>query len=64
MAEQIKTLAGKTVTFVYGSEERTVEVESVDQCANGNTVVVGKDYNRNMAYRSFDVNKMSNINIK
>lgn len=61
MAEQLKTLAGKMVVFMYDGEERNVLVEQVKDCANGNKVVVGKDYNRNMNYRSFTLDKITNL---
>ena len=61
--DNLAALVGKTVTFEYNKVERSVEVESVKECKNGQTLIVGKDVNKQMAYRSFDVLKMVNLTV-
>ncbi len=64
MAEQLKTLAGQVVDFSYDGEARMVEVETVKECGNGNRVLVGKDFHRNMAYRSFTINRIQELSVR
>ena len=54
-----ETLATKTVEFVYGGNTRTVTVEQVKDCANGAKLLIGRDHDRQMNYRSFDLTKMT-----
>lgn len=52
---------GATIAFRYNGAARTVEVETVNDCSNGKVTVTGKDVDKNMLYRQFDVTKMSDI---
>lgn len=56
-------LKDRTVAFTYEGEGRLVNVEEVKECNNGNTVIVGRDHNRNMRYRSFNVQKMEGVTV-
>lgn len=59
--EQLAALAGTKIAFMYNDEARLIELEKVQPCKNQNVVVVGKDCDKQMAYRSFTLTKMSNI---
>lgn len=56
-------LIGSEVTFLYNGEQRQVEVEQYNECANGSKVLVCKDINKNMAYRSFNVEKVKELTV-
>lgn len=53
----------KTIRFGYNGATRTVWVESVGECNNGKTTIIGKDVDKGMNYRQFDITKMSNIEL-
>ena len=54
----LEELVGKQVEFVYAGNTRTVTVEGTKDCANGSKVLVGRDHDRNMEYRSYHIQKM------
>ncbi len=57
-------LIGKTITFTYEGNDRHVSVEQVKECRNGSTIIVGRDFGRDDAYRSFNVNKVELLSIE
>ena len=63
MREQLLASVGNVARFVYGNDEREVEIETVKDAANGNVLLVGKDINKNNEYRSFSLTKMQGLNI-
>jgi hypothetical protein len=53
----------KTIAFTYNGEGRIIRVETVNDCSNGKVTITGKDLNKGMAYRQFDITKMSGITL-
>ncbi len=60
MAE-LQLFVGEKVGFTYEGVAREVDVERIKDCKNGKLLIVGRDHGRNMAYRSFDVEKVQQI---
>lgn len=65
--EILSDKVGEVITFFYpdqktgGKEVRSIELEEVKECANGNIIAVGLDNAKNRAYRSFNLSKMQLI---
>lgn len=56
-------LVAKTIEFQYEGASRKVDVEQTKECGNGSTIVIGRDHDRNMQYRSFKVQKMVEVKV-
>lgn len=60
--QEVEALQGRTVEFMYDNLQRRVEVEKVKQCSNC-ILIIGKDESRQGAYRSFNTQKIGELNV-